>query len=149
MSTDKVPQSKYAREAATAAQWWTDQMFAPQPSLAEQMGAEPDSPMSSPMGAIMGVLAQAEQRVTDPNGGEAFKAALARRIETALERYPSLSFGVDYGPDPILADAAREAGLSLGMTSLPWKTNMWVDAGRVRVSKGYGAASVAVPLVAA
>lgn len=124
-------------------------MFAPQPPLAQQMGAEPNSPMNSPMGAIMGVLVQAEQRVTDLSSGEAFRDALARRIETALERYPSLCFGVDYHPDPILTEAAQVAGISLGMTSLPWKTNMWVDAGKVRVSKGYGAAPVDVPLVAA
>lgn len=138
----------FEREAATAAQWWADQMFAPQASLAEQMGAEPDSAMRSPLAAVMGVLAQADDRVDSPAQAEAFRDALAARIVKALEGYPSLSFGVDYGPDAILAEAAQEAGIRLGMTSLPWKTQMWVDAGKVRVSKGYGAAPVDVPLAA-
>lgn len=142
-----MPQQSLQIQAATAAKWWADQLLAAQPHLATQMGAEPDSPMNSPMGAVMAVLAQAQDRADDPTKVEAFRAALEARILTSLERYPSLAFGVDYHPDRILSDAADDAGMPLGMTTLPWKTTMWVDDRGVRVSKGYGAASEDVPLV--
>lgn len=46
---------------------------------------------------------------------------------------------VDYDPDRILAVALDHAGIAPGLTSLPWKTNMWFRDGKVTVSHGYGA----------
>jgi hypothetical protein len=137
------------REALTAASWWADQLLKAQAPLAEQMGAEDNSPMRSPMAAVASVFVQASDRADDPAKVDAFRDALAQRITSEMGRVRyGVTVGVDYHPDRILAAAAHEADLPLGMTSLPWKTTMWVADGSVRVSKGYGADIIDLPLVA-
>jgi len=52
---------------------------------------------------------------------------------------------VDYGPDPVLADAAESAGISrLKTGELPIKTVMWINPGLVTVREGYGGRQVLV-----
>ena len=46
---------------------------------------------------------------------------------------------VDYHPDKTLSTAAKAAGLQM---EFPWKTTMWLSAGSLSLSAGYGAGSV-------
>lgn len=59
-------------------------------------------------------------------------------------RHPRLTIGVDYGPDQLLCDAAKDAEYPITNGSFPIKTWMQVTPGSVTVSHGYGAAAVAV-----
>ncbi|GIM86023.1 hypothetical protein [Salinispora arenicola] len=72
-----------------------------------------------------------------------FAIALAMLINDRLsgEMWPdlALTIQVDYGLHPVLADAARRAGLLVGMYDLPMRTAMRINAGRVTVSEGYRA----------
>lgn len=45
--------------------------------------------------------------------------------------------GVDYGPEPLLRDAATSAGINTNR--FPIKTCMWISPGTVKVSHGYRA----------
>lgn len=62
-------------------------------------------------------------------------AALAPKIDERFSRTDYQTLGVDYGPDHILAEAAREAGISL--SKFPWKTTMWAEQNVVTVAVGY------------
>ena len=70
--------------------------------------------------------------------------ALAPKIDANLSRtgYYGATLGVDYGPDPTLADAAKEANIS--SSKFPWKTIMWIYEDRVVVSLGYHGRSTLV-----
>jgi hypothetical protein len=133
--------------AATAAQWWADQLLAPQPPLADQIGAEDDSPMRSAFATRVNLLAQATDKVDNPAQAEAFRDALQARILAELERHQYVTIGVDYDPDRTLTGAAIDAGVQINKTTLPFKTTMRVTVGGVCVSKGYGAPFVHLPLV--
>jgi len=50
------------------------------------------------------------------------------------------SLGVDYGPDAVLAEAGKSAGIPEGRW--PWKTHMWISSDYVSLSYGYGAETV-------
>jgi hypothetical protein len=132
-------------EVAAAAKWWADQLVKAQPSLATQMGAEQESPMRTPLAVTTSLLLQATSQVDDLAAIERFRENLAIALLSSghLNGY---GFGVDYGPDAILADAATAAGIKVGMTTFPWKTVMWITPGSVRVSAGYAADVVDVPL---
>jgi hypothetical protein len=71
-----------------------------------------------------------------------FEKVLTSRLCKAMaesQRATVLCFGVDYGPDEILADAAAEAGIL--HADWPWKTLMWLRFGQekyIEVSEGYG-----------
>lgn len=96
----------------------------------------------------LAVLAGAQGQTIAPSKREAFVAALARRVSAELARQaerdtdyePSVTIGVDYSPDPMLADAAQEAGVSGG--AFPWKTMTWTYPTHVVTSLGYGGKSV-------
>jgi hypothetical protein len=44
---------------------------------------------------------------------------------------------VDYAPDCMLSFAAEKANLQLGSTTLPWKTNMWINKDEIEIRCGY------------
>lgn len=53
-----------------------------------------------------------------------------------------ITLSVDYHPCPLLGYVLHQAGLESSMTSLPWKTDMWLnledpDSAKVEVGKGY------------
>lgn len=123
-------------QAATAAeavgQWWAEQVGAPrfQNVRPEERSWESD---------FVSVTAHmlADKHPVTPEAGRGFAQALQRRVEEDLKRPGWTHLGVDYGPDPMLAEAAEEAGVS--MSRFPWKTSMWVHRDYVTVSTGYGA----------
>jgi hypothetical protein len=133
------------REAKAAAQWWADTLRQPQAPIQEQMGAEDDSPMRSGAGVLMGIMAQSLDRVNDDTAIDRFAAELETDLLANQMKYMGgYGFGTDYHPDRVLVDAAKRAGIKVGMTTFPWKTIMWISPGSVTVSAGYGAQSVEI-----
>ena len=68
-----------------------------------------------------------------------FRTALRNKLRNLNGNAPDLH--VDYHPTPMLREAAEEAGMHVGMSLFPPKTNMWFRNGQVQVSYGYGAAT--------
>lgn len=116
--------------AQKAARWWADQL---------RGHAKLDNGDQSETGAmtfVMSRILQSKEKAGQtPAQVDRFESALAILIYKGDFDF----IDVDYHPDPILEQAADEAGLSLGMASLPWKTTMHIDGDKVTVRCGYGA----------
>jgi hypothetical protein len=80
--------------------------------------------------------AQEESRPTEDL--DRFEEILTSKIEKNLEK-GDFCIGVDYDPDLILANSAKEAGLRIGFGGWPFKTVMWIDDTKIEVKEGYGA----------
>jgi hypothetical protein len=117
--------------AQAAAHWWAEQLADPtfrndtEPNLA---------------GAMAEMLS--ERQPVLPTQLQEFERVLAAEIDVRLVRQASgqvfpVMLGVDYGPDPILGDAADLAGAP--SSRFPWKTNMTVHADHVIAALGYRA----------
>lgn len=124
---------EFRKAAEFAAGWW-----------AEQLAGVPrfDNGDKSRMGGLTMLMAlSARASMADPSDDTLakFREALVTRLMEHSETEWPFAFGVGYGPDGILADAAEEAGLNAGEPRWPWKTMMWIRAGQVTVSAGYGA----------
>jgi hypothetical protein len=92
--------------------------------------------------AMMTSLQPPDAHDHDPAGVDRFENLLAEAIDEALERAApgSVFVGVDYGPDPILADTYAAAGLGrASMFTFPAKTNMTVRPDKVTAAEGYRA----------
>lgn len=123
--------------AKVAAKWWADQL---------RNGSKMDNgayDFANVMSMAMLSMENAkERRERDPSKIDLFEDALARRFEAiddARWPFPISIAAVDYDPDRHLVEAAEEAGLSLGMASLPVKTSMYSCNGKISVSCGYRA----------
>lgn len=85
-----------------------------------------------------GILADTMNEPPKVGALERFEEILAEKIMTAKYRMMWQSIWVDYGPDQILAEAAKEAGINCA--NFPWKTGMHIDPGKktimVRLSMG-------------
>ncbi|GHA01269.1 hypothetical protein ACFOOM_12285 [Streptomyces echinoruber] len=132
-------------EAVAAADWWAAKL-AEQPR--HDVGAAQPNALANAVSALV-------RRQRTQAQIEAFREALAEEINRHVERYgwrpDEPDFGsymrtiaVDYGPDPVLADAAEKAGFELQMLDLPVKTVMWINPGVVKVAEGYGARPVVI-----
>lgn len=131
-------------EARVAARWWADR-------LAEgEMGSVGGDGTSDALASFV----RLKTLQPTPEQIDAFRAHLERAlfkvatkdhwteaVVRCMPRWGSAlrSFGVDYGPDPILADALEAAGLNPKKLLLPLKTVMWFNPGAVTVSLGYNA----------
>lgn len=74
-----------------------------------------------------------------PTQIDTFAESLRTRLAVA-DPWTARTLGVDYGPDPILADALTDAGIPDHTGMLPIKTVMWLrDDGSVAVRYGYAA----------
>jgi len=117
--------------AQKAAKWWADQL---------RGTARLDNGDHSQQGAMTAILAsicqEAEKEHQTPEQIDAFEKELAQDIVGYNDEYFTIS--VDYHPDHILILAAEGAGITLGMTTLPWKTHMIFDKGTIKVACGYG-----------
>jgi len=113
-----------------AAHWWGNQL---------RHGAKLDNGATDPANMMVRLVGEAMRRRHPEEQISRFETILARNIDRLPDQGFGKSFGVDYHPDDILGAAAVEAGLSLGMTDLPWKTRMVIAKGVVTVSSGYGA----------
>ena len=122
----------HADMAKTAAKWWADHL---------RNGAPLDNGDPSPTGGmamIVGLMLQANRsKGRDPIVVDRFEEELSQHI-LKDEYTQRCGIHVDYSPGGTLQDAAERAGLELGMTDLPWKTNMWFRDGEISVAVGYG-----------
>lgn len=125
--------TEVASPAALAiANWWADRVFG------EASASTGDATIDA-----LAVLSGRQGTPADSSKRDRFVWTLGRRVHTDLERSDfGVTLGVDYGPDPMLADAAREAGVST--SAFPWKTMTWTHREYVTASLGYGAAQVLV-----
>lgn len=133
-------------EARTAARWWADQLT-----------ADGDVRTGDAMNEAFAMYARSKQTPPTPEQVEAFRGHLELNV-IAMLREPFRAWdkavaegpqwgsalrtiAVDYGPDPVLADALAAAGLPrrAGLL-LPMKTVMWVNPGQVKVAAGHGQA---------
>jgi hypothetical protein len=124
--------------AAAAAHWWANIL------RREFIVHDNGEPTQS---AMMTSLQPPGVHDHDPAGVDRFEQLLAEAIDEQLERFApgSVFVGVDYGPDPILADTYTAAGLGrASMFTFPAKTNMAVRPDGVNVSEGYRAPRVEV-----
>lgn len=121
--------------AKKAARWWADQL---------RGRAILDNGDYSTQGVMTTFLAnmcqEEEKKHQTPEQIDAFERELEQAILGYNDEYFTLS--VDYHPDHILILAAERAGITLGMTTLPWKTHMTFDEGNIQVACGYGASFV-------
>jgi hypothetical protein len=126
-------------EAVAAADWWAQQLAAP----ADHEIGSPTQTAFANAATTIGRNPKAPEQI------EAFRAAAADAIEGHVSQYEwrpdEPLFGsymrtitCDYGPDPLLADAAERAGFKLSTLDLPMKTVMWVNPGKVSVAVGHG-----------
>lgn len=115
--------------AKIASKWWADQL---------RGNAKLDNGDKSDTGAMtfmMASILQSKNKKT-PEQIQAFEDALYKRL---LE-YNYFAMGVDYNACGILVDSAKDAGISISMGCLPWKTDMFFHKDdTIEVSLGYGA----------
>lgn len=124
--------------ATAAAEWWAEQVGAP---VFRQVRPEERDESSSATEMLLGF--EAARHPVSEQAGRKFVPALAKRIDDALARgLDWYTLSVDYGPDPELAEAAAEAGVSC--SRFPIKTNMWIRPDHITASRGYGARAVLV-----
>lgn len=116
-----------------AAAWWANKLCSPTFD-----NGDPDNPIVG----IMAMMVSSSTPTPTTDQIQKMIQDLAPKIEERLIKVGGMNLGVDYGPDPILADSAAAAGIS--SNKFPWKTTMWVYPNYVVVSCGYAAASVLV-----
>lgn len=125
-------------EAVAAADWWADRLA----RHARHETGDAGSTAFATAGTAM------VERHWTPEQIEAFRFALAEQIEQHVSKYDwrpdEPDFGsymrairVYYGPDPVLGDAAEQAGFPLRILDLPMKTVMWINPGIVKVAEGH------------
>lgn len=87
---------------------------------------------------MAGLMADTLNEPPQSGALEKFEEILAKKIMTAELPFMWRHIWVDYGPDAILAEAAKEAGVSCN--NFPWKTGMSIDPEKgeimVRISLG-------------
>ena len=143
-------------EAEAAAAWWASRLGNATQDLGQRdPAARRMSADAFALGALLGRTYTAEQV-------DVFRRELAVTIEEHLRQWEAppfedawnpdepqrgsalRSFGCDYHPEPVLANAADRAGIKIGSLDLPMKTVMWVNPGIVRVSEGHSGDVVTV-----
>ena len=111
-----------------AVNWWTERIK--QPTF--------DAGADSPEMKLAETMAQMLTSTVAEGSIDKFKNALRSALKNK-DYYPFQGIHTDYHPDPILFEAAKDAGIS--SNNFPWKTSMYFrDDGSVQVSLGYGAA---------
>lgn len=140
--TTAPERTEYHPAAVAIANWWADK--------AGVVTGNGDTSDRGGFTTALAVIAGVQGQKIAPSKRDAFVDALARRVTAELARYAaaewgqrmSVTIGVDYGPDPMLADAAEEAGVPRG--AFPWKTMTWTYADHATASLGYRGRSVLV-----
>lgn len=125
--------SEISNASAAAASWWANKLNNPSFD-----NGDTESGLASML--AMSVARMSPDLTIDQK--QRFFNVLAPEIEKNLVRAGSVSLGVDYGPDPILGDAADSSGVPT--SRFPWKTHMYVYPDYVTVSVGYHGQSILV-----
>lgn len=119
----------------TAAEWWANKVMRRQRH--DNGAKDPENRMAMHLADLLARPANAGQ-------GAVFLKELTAGITEAMLQRDWLNLEVDYGPCPILAEAARVAGVNV--LAFPFKHAMQIcpaaEAGEyiVSVQEGYGAA---------
>ena len=122
----------FSKEIAAAAEWWAK-------TLASQNWKQDNGDeFSSKLQNDLLMRARRESPLT-PDQINKFKKELIAELTTAINesQRPPFFVGVDYDPQPLLYDAAINAGVQneqLGF--FPWKTTMSIQQGKVTVRRG-------------
>ena len=116
--------NKYEAGAVAAAEWWTKNIG----SNAKQISA-------NEMQSLFLRMCSSSTRISDEQLKKFFKL-LKKRVMKELETGRYVNLTVDNVPDEILAEVARECGIS--NRAFPCQTSMWIDSKQVVVSCGYG-----------
>ena len=126
-----------------AAEWWIEQISGPKLNWdngAQNEGSAEDRRMGNMMWMLGNSLALSSREKITPDKIATFKKSLIEEMEKELgesRRQDSLTLSVDYGPDHVLGEACRKAGID--GSAFPCKTVMWIDAKKVSAKCGYGA----------
>lgn len=115
-----------------AAEWWAMKIGG--------MGSNHDNGDRTGASGLAGIFANMMNQLVSDEKAWKFKDILAGKLMKRYEDgYPHTWMMCDYGPDQILAESAKEAGIS--SANFPWKTAMHVEyeKGEVLVSDGYQA----------
>lgn len=123
------------RLAETAAAWWANVLRRGMaPSLVADAG-------HTTLGAAMLDMVAASRHSVEPSKIDRFEDVLRDKLldrmchgDMAAPWY-GVSLGVDYAPEWILAEAAKETGVS----DFPFKTTMSIGSHGISVRCGYGA----------
>jgi len=138
----KKEQLMEKEKARKAAKWWADQLR----GHAKLDNGDPTS-QGGVTFCMASLLQSKEKEKQTPEQINLFEDKLTEIILNKSIKAEKLNMpiwlGCDYGPDQTLSDAAQEANLKLGMTTLPWKTNMKIKD-NIEVSCGYGAQYVEI-----
>jgi len=119
--------------AERAAAWWANQLRG---NAKLDHGDDSNTGLLTIMLAT--ILQEQEARQREGSAVDRFERELMKAI---IEEEP-WCISVDYHPDQLLTKAAEKSGINLGMASLPWKTNMWIEDDTIRVSCGYRAPAI-------
>ena len=115
--------------ARVAAHWWAERVDGT---------AHHNTHAGDLASVVAGMLADTMNEPPKVGALERFEEILAEKIMTTDSPYTCRNILVDYGPDKILFEAAREAGVNCN--NFPWKTGMHIDPDEgpimVRISMG-------------
>ena len=129
-----------------AANWWAEQISGHKLNWdngAQNEGDAKDREAGNMMWLLGNYTAMMARDRNTPEKIEKFKESLIRKMkeayENAVKHYSNyqLVLSIDYHPDEILSEAAKEA--EIDDMVFPCKTVMWVDAKKVSAKCGYGA----------
>lgn len=120
------------KELQVAVDWWK-QVLRDQPRRDAGAGADQAMQFAELMGTTLGLRFTPTSDQVELFGCE----LLAQLLDSLTQWGGHLVVGCDYHPDRELAEAAKVAGIK--ELAFPWKTNMWIEPGSVKVSHGYGA----------
>jgi hypothetical protein len=118
--------------ARVASEWWANAILNP----------THDDGDKGVGGAIFMLAMGAQVKEVEPSQQEKFATCLYEKVLSRLEIAKVVHLTVDYVPEGLLAEAARESGVK--GANFPSKTIMWVTDTSVSVAKGYGASSVII-----
>jgi hypothetical protein len=132
-------------EIKAACEWW-----------AKSLSGGHFQDNGDPLQSVAATLLRSEVAIPTEDQLQAFRLALAERIHAAIVRQDiwhvdnplrggaleGRCISVDYGPEPILREAAELAGIN--RNRFPIKTVMWLSPGLVKVACGYRAAETVI-----
>jgi ABC-type branched-subunit amino acid transport system substrate-binding protein len=113
--------------AKTAAKWWAEKVTFPTFNNGDDSRAA----------GIAGMLAAMNSKPVTNDQKVEFTQNLALAIGEAMSTQPVVYLDVDYHPCQILANAAKQSGVS--DDNFPWKHSMriYTNKGTIEVSAGY------------
>lgn len=114
--------------ARAAAEWWAQKLREDDPKV------DNGDAMQSALGSVN--RERALEGVSDEQIDD-FEDFLTEMLLHEEIRGKDRYIKCDYGPHPMLAEAAEEVGIENVRSAFPWKTGMWIETDRVLVSEGY------------